>query len=61
MIQEDTIFIIGAGASFPYGFPLGLDVRKKIWLESPNLFNQFFVQTHSPVKSLLYERAEKFR
>ena len=30
MIDERTIFIIGAGASVPYGFPAGKDLSKSI-------------------------------
>lgn len=30
MITEDTVFILGAGASVPYGYPTGLQLRKQI-------------------------------
>ena len=30
MIKEDTVFIIGAGANVPYGFPTGAKLRKLI-------------------------------
>jgi hypothetical protein len=30
MIEEDTVFILGAGASCPYGFPDGKELRKEI-------------------------------
>lgn len=30
MIKEKTVFILGAGASKPYGFPTGFELREKI-------------------------------
>src|SRR4051794_36706351 len=30
MIREPTVFILGAGASIPYGFPSGYELRKVI-------------------------------
>lgn len=30
MITENTIFILGAGASKPYGFPTGAELREQI-------------------------------
>lgn len=30
MIRQNTVFILGAGASQPYGYPTGLGLRKKI-------------------------------
>lgn len=30
MIEEQTVFILGAGASTPYGFPTGKELRRKI-------------------------------
>ncbi len=30
MIKEKTVFILGAGSSFPYGFPVGKVLRKNI-------------------------------
>jgi len=32
MISEETIFVLGAGASAPYGYPLGSDLRDDIYL-----------------------------
>jgi hypothetical protein len=28
MIDRNTVFIIGAGGSYPYGFPLGIELRQ---------------------------------
>ena len=30
MIEPSTVFILGAGASKPYGFPLGVELRQQI-------------------------------
>ncbi len=30
MIEQETVFILGAGASFPYGYPNGDELRKSI-------------------------------
>ena len=30
MIKTKTVFILGAGASCPYGFPLGTELRQEI-------------------------------
>ena len=30
MITKSTVLILGAGASYPYGLPLGADLRKSI-------------------------------
>lgn len=35
MIKENTLFILGAGASVPYGFPTGKQLRYKICKEFP--------------------------
>jgi len=36
MIEEETVLILGAGASKPYGFPLGYELRDKV-LEIENV------------------------
>lgn len=38
MITNQTVFILGAGASWPYGYPTGLELRNKILdnLKSPH-------------------------
>lgn len=30
MIKTKTVFVLGAGASFPYGFPLGVDLKRLV-------------------------------
>jgi hypothetical protein len=37
MINNDTVFILGAGASMPYGYPSGNDLRKMIVKNFSNL------------------------
>src|SRR5229473_2124193 len=46
-----TVFVLGAGASAPYGFPLGLDlldlvVTRMTLRDKPNLFTQFLGQSY---------------
>jgi hypothetical protein len=36
MITKPTLFILGAGASIPYGFPSGWDLRNRICAEATN-------------------------
>ncbi len=31
MITESTVLILGAGASHPYGFPLGPELKSRVW------------------------------
>ena len=31
MIKKKTVFVLGAGASAPYGFPLGSELYDKVW------------------------------
>ncbi len=35
MITQDTLFILGAGASFPYGYPTGKELRRILCKEFP--------------------------
>ncbi|KTC84243.1 MULTISPECIES: hypothetical protein [Legionella] len=30
MFKQNTVFVLGAGASYPYGFPLGKDLMIEI-------------------------------
>jgi hypothetical protein len=30
LIKTKTVFVLGAGASFPYGFPLGIDLKRLV-------------------------------
>jgi len=35
MITKKTLFILGAGASVPYGYPTGQELRKLLFTKSP--------------------------
>ncbi len=52
MIREETIFILGAGASKPYGYPTGAELRKKI-------INKFRNQYHS--NTVVFEQINTFK
>jgi len=41
MINTATVFIIGAGASYPYGFPLGIELRQLAYTFAEPMFQQF--------------------
>jgi len=42
MIKENTVFILGAGASKPYGFPTGANLRNYICKEFPEKYSKLF-------------------
>lgn len=44
MITENTVFILGAGASCPYGYPDGKELRKQICESFVNDSNRYFKQ-----------------
>jgi hypothetical protein len=48
MITEDTLFILGAGASFPYGFPTGKELRRKICKEFSQDYSVLIKHRASP-------------
>ena len=41
MITQQTILVLGAGASKPYGYPTGADLKKLICNETQELLDQF--------------------
>jgi len=41
MIDKNTVFILGAGSSYPYGFPLGIKLRELAFLTAENMFQSF--------------------
>ena len=47
MITEKTVFILGAGASKPYGFPTALELRKDIIYKFPNLYKNAYAEINS--------------
>ncbi len=44
MIKEKTVFILGAGASKPYGFPTALELRRDIIYSFPEMFKLAFAE-----------------
>ena len=42
MIKEKTVFILGAGASYPYGYPTGFELRKEICLNFNNDYIHYY-------------------
>ena len=51
MIEEETVFILGAGASKPYGYPTGAELREKIITEFRNQYH-FNTVVHQQVETL---------
>lgn len=47
MIKEQTVFVLGAGASNPYGYPTGQGLRKEICDRSVSDINRYF-SSHVP-------------
>lgn len=41
MIDRNTVFIIGAGGSYPYGFPLGIELRQRVFSYAESMFQKF--------------------
>ena len=58
MISEKTVFILGAGASQPYRFPVGVELNKRIyeWVTSTkglkDLQKQFLLKQTSEIKRM---------
>ena len=44
MIKEPTVFILGAGASYPYGYPTGQELREQICSSFVQDVNAYFAQ-----------------
>lgn len=41
MIEQETLFVLGAGASKPYGYPTGKELRTYICKQLPGHFSEF--------------------
>jgi hypothetical protein len=52
MITEETVFILGAGASCPYRYPDGKGLRKEIYESFVRDSNAYFAQ-HEKIRSRL--------
>lgn len=55
MIKNDTVLILGAGASRAYGFPLGVKLKAMIWNELHEILHTF-KNNNSVTKQVLVER-----
>ncbi|MCD4716065.1 MAG: hypothetical protein K8R45_04905, partial [Desulfobacterales bacterium] len=63
MITAKTVFVLGAGASFPYGFPTGKGLREEICTKSIGSpkFNSCFDESYSnPQKVKWQKKGEEF-
>ncbi len=49
MISEKTLFILGAGASNPYGYPVGAGLRRFIIKDFPSLIEKYI---HSETETM---------
>ena len=67
MIKEDTVFILGAGSSCPYGFPDGQILREEIihtFESDSNLYFHKFNEVRSRIDHVAFQAndfIEKFR
>lgn len=60
MIDTQTVLVLGAGASNPYGYPTGAELRKYIWSAFPDVFSDLVNKEHgSPVPDA-YKKAKEF-
>lgn len=55
MIKEKTLLILGAGASFPYGYPTAIGLRKFIITEFRNRYSTYLHQIKVPQENLNLE------
>ena len=50
MISEETVFILGAGANCPYGFPTGAQLRKEICYDFKRQYLDYVNQKYTTIK-----------
>lgn len=60
MIDRDTVFIIGAGASYPYGFPLGIKLRQLAYSKASPMFQEFNNKIGGDFLAEINNLAQKF-
>jgi hypothetical protein len=62
MITKPTVFVLGAGASSPYGFPTGTELRDQICFEFKNQHLEWLKRKEANAKrrQLAHERAVHF-
>lgn len=47
MITDKTVFILGAGASRPYGFPSASELRRDIIIDFPEMYKRSFAEQNN--------------
>lgn len=61
MIKEKTVFVLGAGASHPYGYPTGLELREEICFHFASDITAYFNEQYpSRQRGPATWQAEKF-
>jgi len=62
MIKEPTVFILGAGASYPYGYPTGQELREQICSSFVQDVNAYFAQEKrvDPCIAIAFRNAKTF-
>lgn len=60
MITQNTVFILGAGSSYPYGFPLGLKLRELAYQKAAPMFQNFHNKMGGDFLSEINNLAQKF-
>lgn len=56
MIDTPTVFILGAGASKPYMYPTGRELRKYIFTTMPNVIGDYLYEGDNPHKMNIREK-----
>jgi len=60
MIDTQTVLILGAGASNPYGFPIGAELRDYIFRSFPSKFVEHVVIETGPQQRAALRKVQKF-
>ncbi len=61
MIKEQTLFILGAGASVPYGYPTGKALRLKIIQDTEMLIRKYFSHIYEDQKQSILTFIKAFK
>lgn len=60
MIEEQTVFILGAGASWPYGLPTSTELRKQICLKFADRIKMLVRSRDQSKAEEMYQKAKEF-
>jgi hypothetical protein len=60
MIDKNTVFIIGAGGSYPYGFPLGIELRQLAYKNAEPMFQKLDKEMGETTLNELVQLAKDF-